>query len=218
MIAGICIAILVNKVTSDSRIDPETAFIVVSACVVIMPISIHRLLKKQKAALDSFVLTIDDSSVNAATSTGEVTMSYIEIKRNTEGGLVITSGLNNTMIVIPPEMENKEQMETRLHAISPFMTSGKSLVISRYGTVIVITYFILFFTFITSRQQLVNIITGPIVVAGTALAFRAMHKNKNLPQKIRWIKWLLLFMTIAFAYKCIAFAFQINWVYFPIRQ
>jgi hypothetical protein len=180
---------------------------VIIAFVVIMPVMTWRLLQKQKKALDNFRLTLDGQIITTSTSAVETSITYLEVKeirKDADGGFIISSGFNNTVVTIPGYVENKQQLETSLNAISPVITTGQTIVMRKYGIAIALGSIAVIFTFISSRNKIINLVTGPLVIGGFVWLFFKLHRYKQAQPSLARAKWLLLFDIAAFTYKLIS--------------
>ena len=90
---------------------------------------IYRAYRKQDNVEGTFLLTITDDAI-AAKQYGlkDIEFSYLEIReigRRSNGTIIITGGIANRVITIPPAVESREQLVATLNNIMPITEMGR---------------------------------------------------------------------------------------------
>ncbi len=188
----------------NEEIDTEKLTIAGILFVIITPIMIIRLLRRQKKAITDYSLVIDTDTITAYPSLpGELTLSRIEITqivKNTDGSYLIIGNAGKTVISVPAHVENPDRLEASLNTFAPIAVNPTNSFIGKYFKVILLAIITGLIAFIyASGKVLVSAIGAALTVTLIGITIAFFGKNTDAPT--RRIKAWLIFITICIVAK-----------------
>ena len=167
---------------------------------------IYRAYRKQDNVEGTFLLTITDDTV-AAKQYGlkDIEFSYLEIRtvgKRPNGTIIITGGIDNRVITIPPAVESREQLIASLNNIMPVTEMGKPTKLTdRYRWVYLVLFFAVFMLFYISRDKTIVAITGPLLFIACIWSFVRTQRSRHLEDGVKKRGWFLLLPALVIAFK-----------------
>ena len=167
-----------------------------------MAFTITRTLKRTRLMLDSYIFTITDNMIireQVNTPTICIYLNNIKsIVKNKIGSFIIRAKQGNDMIVIPSQIENREELEKMLSDLQPISSkSDKTLLYSLLtlaGTISLGACLC-----ISTDKWLIG--ASAILLAGFVVwAFIMGRKNKNIDYRAKRSLWIFLLVAFSILY------------------
>ncbi|HRZ96270.1 MAG TPA: hypothetical protein P5084_01840 [Paludibacter sp.] len=182
--------------------------------VTIVGMSFYRGIRIQKKQINSFVLTIDDTSVTQRKANmGPLTINFSDIGyilALKNGGILIRQKDSTNHILIPQGIENKDEIINRLESVMPItkptkeFTHNTSLIVG-----IIILTLLAFFVFVYSTNPLVIIPLGIVMLAAIIFSFISTQKSKQLDKKIKRGSYFIILPFISVLSKTVIVILQL---------
>jgi hypothetical protein len=156
--------------------------------------SIYRSVNKQKELFESYVLSINETSIiREQKDTPTVTLSKWEIaqiQKLSNGYYQIKGSNSSDIICIPPQLEGYTEMEALLLGLSTTNTKQVPWH-ERYAIIIIILGLGLMVTFFLLKDRILLTLTGLPLIGMLAWSLYEGHRSKNLDKKTkRGLLWL----------------------------
>lgn len=192
--------------TPNVQIDKEKLTIVIILLIIMLPVMVIRLLRRQRATIDGYTLVIDDHTITLNPSqTTEQVLSRIEITKivkNSDGSFLIIGGQNNTVISVPAQVEDAGKLETRLAGFSPVLVNPPDSFIGKYFKIIFLATMGFLILFIYATDKLLVAVIGTILVATFTWAY-IVFLNKNTDAHSARLRRIVLFVTLCIIAKMV---------------
>jgi hypothetical protein len=150
----------------------------------------------QKKLLRSYVLTVENGFiVREQAGTPPIAFSYEDIgsiTRTFAGGFLVLCPATNEVILIPPQIERRDELERLLNTIRPVVPQkGPKLWMSARPYVAPFVIVLLFGMFTADPQWMV-LISGLLLIPLIAYAFVSIQKSRMLPVGLKQLSWTLV--------------------------
>jgi hypothetical protein len=161
----------------------------------VLVFSMIRGIKKQKALLGSYELTISDTLIcREQLNTPDISIlvtEVVEIAKHPKGAFSIKGSRNNGTIIIPVQIENYEQLETTLQQIHPITIKSNSILkklqilLSFIGIGLMICVYSL-------NNKIIVGLAGSLFTALMIWSLVKIQKDKNVDRKTKNGMWFIL--------------------------
>jgi hypothetical protein len=161
----------------------------------LLSFSIWRGIKRQKALLESYELTISDQLIcREQLNTPDISIlvtEVVEIAKYPKGGFSIKGSRNNGTIIIPVQVENYEQLEATLQQIHPITIKRHSFLKKFQSLLSLISLALMVCVFLLTDKIIVGT-AGCLLTALMIWSLVRIQKDKNIDRKTRNGMWAIL--------------------------
>jgi hypothetical protein len=179
----------------SAYVDAAFYFIPVVLIMGILGFSIWRGIKRQKALLESYELTISDQLIcREQLNTPDISIlvtEVVEIAKYPKGGFSIRGSRNNGTIIIPVQVENYAQLEATLQQIHPITIKRHSFLKKFQFLLSLISLGLMVCVFLLTDKIIVGT-AGCLLTALMIWSLVRIQKDKNIDRKTRNGMWAIL--------------------------
>lgn len=194
------VVILINYYGPNA--DPETDVLPIALPIFLaaMAAGVYISIKRTKAQLDSYVITISENSITREQLyTPTISLYFNEIKeivKQKNGSFTIKGSDANNPIGIFAQVENYEQLEASLNAILPITTTSKVSLLQGYQGLTGFATLGLMLALYTSQNKIIVVCSGVLISAGMIWSMIVIQKSKNLDNRIKKLSWVSILVLI----------------------
>jgi len=161
---------------------------------------IYQGIKRQKEIFESYRLIFDNNSITREqcnTQTISISITDIsEIRKNSNGSLIIKVNSTVDVIGIPSQIENIEKLEQLLSEIKCISNKDKKTFIKKHIRLFsillpIITLGLMAVIYLREDKIIVGI-SGTLLLVIFAFSFFEIHKSKNIDNKTKRSSWWLI--------------------------
>jgi hypothetical protein len=178
-----------------TNVDPSTVF----TLVIMLPIlafTFYNALKKQKAMLASYKLTIPDESITREMINVPVLVIHRqdirEITKNVDGTISVIGDSKLNAIGVPSRIEKKEELEILLSSIKPMTVKTSANWYQRYPFVIVTAVVALMFSVFYLENKFLSSVTGVAFVGVMIYCLIVIQKSKNVDTRTKRLSYFVI--------------------------
>ncbi|AEV96941.1 hypothetical protein A4D02_18775 [Niastella koreensis] len=157
--------------------------------------SIWRGIKRQRALLESYELTISDTLIcREQLNTPDISIlvsEVIEIAKHPKGGFTIKGSRKNGTIIIPVQIENYEQIEAILQQIHPIILK-KNAWKNMLRVLLPLAGLGLFLCVYLLNNKIIVGVAGTLLTGLMIWSLVLIQKNKNVDRKTKNRMWIML--------------------------
>ncbi|OQP60385.1 hypothetical protein A3860_33955 [Niastella vici] len=182
-----------------------TMLIPVLVFIAVIAFGVYRSLARVKKMFDSYELLITDKLISREqlnTPTVSIYLSEVqEIIRHKNGSYIIKGARANDLIMVPKQIENREQLEVVLDQIKPIATKGKAANQLRAQALLNLAALVLMLCVFNFDNKIIVAVAGILCIGLSIFNFIRIQKSKNVDyrtKRIRWINLLALLVVIYF--------------------
>jgi len=193
----------------DGSSRPVSDYLIIFLPVLIfisfLGFGVYRSLVRVKKIYDSYELSISDNLIareQVNTPTISIYLSEVqEIIRHRNGSYVVKGTKANDLIIIPNQIENRDELEVVLDQIKPIATKGKVTTQLRLLALLNMAAWLLMLCVLYVDNKIVVAIAGTLCLALSIYNFIRIQKSKNVDYRTKRTKWLsLLYLLIVIYY------------------
>lgn len=197
MLVAVAVGVAIGHFYSkeDSQ-DFSTLPFMIPVAVFVVCFSVFRSIKRQKELLESYTLTIDDTSITREQKdTPAITLSKWDInyiRKNTNGSYTIQGNNSLQCIMVPAQLDNFSELEESLLQFAPPTNKPVSflqkyaLLFSLLGIGLVAINFL-------SKDKVVVTASGAILIGLFSWSLYQGYNSPNIDQKTRkGLLWIVL--------------------------
>jgi len=174
---------------------PLIAIAPIILILVLFSFSLWRAIKKQKALLESYELTISDTLIcREQLNTPDISIlvsEVVEIAKHPKGAFTIKGSRKNGTIIIPVEIENYEQLENTLQQIHPIILK-KNIWKNMLRFLLPLAGLGLFLCVYLLTDKIIVGVAGTLLTAMMIWSLVLIQKNKNVDRKTKNRMWIVL--------------------------
>lgn len=166
---------------------------------------LYRSLGRVKKMFASYELLITDNLISREVVNTPTISIYVnevqEIIRHRNGSYMIKGTKANDLILVPKQIENREQLELILDQIKPVTTKGKAITQIRLLAVLSFINLGLMWCVFAVDNKTIVAIAGTLFFVIFIYNFIRIQKSKNIDyrtKKTRWISFLALLVVLYF--------------------
>lgn len=205
LFGGVVFSVLVlPSFISGEPIDLVTFPILVVLFGAVFAFTIWSSVKKQKELFESFKIIIDDDKIKRERlNTPELVIYKREVKRITksvEGNISIEGNDKWNPIVVPAQIENREDLERILADISTIIVLTKKAVWQKFFVPISMSGAGLFLATFYVTNKYVSMVCGLLLLAVIGFSFVVMVTNKNIDKRTKKMGYLSLIAIVPMIY------------------
>lgn len=163
--------------------------------------------KRQKALLESYILTFNDNKiVREQFNTPVISILFEniqEIAKNKNGSFTIKGKEKEDIIGIPVQIENYHSLENELEKIQPIVVKRSTPFLEKYQSLSGLVSAGLMLCVYTANNKIIVGLTGSAFIALMSWSFIRIRSNKNIDnksKKIIWWFWLIVASVIVVMY------------------
>lgn len=204
LLFSIILSIAMSIFNSDTRIYDDYSFLAVTILVMVLAISagIYVSIKKQQKFFDSYTLTIADNTITREQfNTPTIAIHLFEIKDIVkQSNDTITIRGERDLIIIPKQIENYQELETRLNTIQEIGSKDNTSFYQKYQGLAGIVSAGLMYCVYVVEDKLIVAITGTLLIGWVIWSFVQIRRNNNIDNSTKRNMWLrLIIMVIVIA-------------------
>lgn len=166
--------------------------------------SLYRSTRKQMQQVLSYTLTLSDNEITREQdSTPTITINFMEVKeiiKTKKGGFVIKGRTARDIIHVPHLIDNAGELEQRLQGFAPIATTGSTLSLEAYQSLIYLLGLAGFITSLTVNNDIIAILAGAVAIAVLIGLFTIVRRSKNANTSMRRRSWSYLLFALLIAY------------------
>ena len=170
--------------------------------------TIYMSLKKQKASLESYRLTItDDALTREVLNTDTITIvrrDVQEIIQNANGSLTIIGASKINAIGVPAQIERKEELTSLLTAIMPFTVKTSTPWLAKFQFPIALLIVGLLFLSFYVNNKFIAAIGAFVFCVVMIFSFIVIQKSKNVDKKIKRMSYIMFIPLLSIIYSVIS--------------
>ena len=163
--------------------------------------AIRKALKKQKELLDSYALTINDNTIaRYQLNTPTISLYHSEVKeilKTTNSGFIIKGNASEDIILVPPQIDNYDELEIRLNGIKTIHQHRSKNIFEKHPVIAIILMMGLMIGVYGSRNKFIVLFCGIPVVVMMIWSFLKIQKSKNVETRIKRNAWVILIVLIS---------------------
>lgn len=199
LVAGIALSIsLINADKKSLDLFPLIIGLVVGS--VFLTFSLRRIIKRQQVQFESYSLTVADHVIGREIANTPTILIYTndirEIIKRRNGSFVIVGKKAGEMIFIPQQIEDYEELETRLNNLKPLNTSSSVRAIQWLQIGMPLVGLGLMVATFYSFNKIIVGVCGSLLIGLLLWGFVALQKSKHLDDRTKRTKWWMLFLTV----------------------
>lgn len=168
--------------------------------------------KRQKELFNSYTLSITDNEITREQkNTPSIKIPFgdvLWITKSGNGTLIIKGKAKTDIILVPPQINNYDQLENALKLIKPLAIPAAGTFLQKYlGLLITLTLVILtigsMITVYMAQNKIIVAISGILFIGLMLWSFVETRRNKNIDSKTKkagWWIWVVIFSVVSIAY------------------
>ena len=181
-----------------------TIFSIVIVLVIVCLVSFTRAIKSQKQLLESYALTITENSITRYQFNFPTISLYHtevqEILKTSKNGFIIKGKTAEDIIYVPPQIDNRDDVETRLNQIKPITVYRSKNVFETYPLIGLLLMLVLLAGVYGSTNKIVGTVCGVPLIAYLVWSFFKIRRSKNVDNKTKRLAWVLLIVLFSVIY------------------
>lgn len=194
MIIAISGAIAMSYFNSNNHEQDVNALpFVIPLLLVLVGFAFNKVIKKQKEIFESYVLTIDASSiVRESYNTPTITISNIEVReinKDLKGNYTIKGISSINHIVIPAQIEGREKLESLLNEIKQISVKTSEPFLQKFRILMLILTIGLMAGVYIPKDKLIVGVSGTFLLVFMGYSFVVNQKNKNIDYTTKRKMW-----------------------------
>jgi len=190
---GVALGMIDSK---GAKVDISAFIPVFFLIPVALGFGIWRGLKRQKALMESYELTISDRLIcREQLNTPDISIlvsEVVEIVKGHKGGFSIKGSRNNGTIIIPLYIENQEQLEATLQQIHPITVKNNYSLLQKFQFLLPVIFIGLWICVYAVDNKIIVGIAGSLATAFIIWSLAIIQKNKNIDHKTKNRFWFIL--------------------------
>lgn len=191
--AGLFISIY-NSYGQESQVN--TVLLVAPIIIAAFCYGIFKAIRNQKELFSSFRLLIDADKITreqALTPTISIPISEIrEIIKSAKGGFIIKGKSTQDIIIVPPQIDNPEKLESRLSSLIDLTFKGNKSFAQKYPWLFPPLMIILMIVVYVSNNKILVGISGTILTFGLIYSLVVTQRSKHVDKRTKTSMWLVL--------------------------
>lgn len=206
-------AVLITDISS--RKDPDSINVLpftIPVMLLIVGFRIYRVLKKQRALLETYTLTITDTIIGreqANTPTIAIPLNDVRvIEKRKNGGFVVRGNKNRDIIYVPAQLERYDELEAALNGIQPVMTGNTEPRWKRIRLLVPLLLIPSLVVVFTAEGKFLVVLSGTAVLAVMGWSVYEGQRSKNIDRSSKrqmvWAIALMVFVAVMVVAKLIA--------------
>jgi len=175
----------------------DATFFIIPVVLIIATLgfSIWRGIKRQKALVESYELTISDTLIcRDQLNTPDISIlvsEVVEIAKHPKGAFSIKGSRNNGTIIIPVQIENYDQLEATLQQIHP-ITIKTSTLLKKLQILLSLTGIGLMLCVYLVNNKIIVGIAGSLFTGLMIWSLVKIQKDKNIDRKTKKGMWFII--------------------------
>jgi hypothetical protein len=157
--------------------------------------SIWQGMKKQKALFESYEITISDQLIcREQLNTADISIlvsEVVEIATYPKGGFSIKGSRNNGTIIIPPQIQNYEQLQATLQQIHPIILKPTSFAKKFIVPLTLLSISLMLCVYLVDDKIIVGA-SGALLTVLIIWSLVWIQRNKNVDRKTKNSMWIVL--------------------------
>jgi len=170
----------------------------------ILSFGIYRSIARVKKMFDSYELLITNNLISREqlnTPTISIYLNEVqEIIRHKNGSYIIKGAGANDIILVPKQIENREQLEVVLDQIKPVATKGKVTNQLRAQALLNLAALVLMLGVFNFDNKIIVAVAGVLCIGLSIFNFIRTQKSKNVDYRSKRIKWINLLSLLIVVY------------------
>lgn len=210
----ICVLVLAMVCIYFVDMGSYSNLFTIGLVITVVGMSYYRGIRMQKKQINSFVLTLDDTSVTQRkANVTPLTINYSDISyilALKKGDILIRQKDSTNHILIPQGIENKDKLINRLELVMPITKPTKEFTHTKELTVgIIILTVGAFYLFVTSTNPLLVIPLGIVLLGVLIFSFIFTQKSKLVEKKIKRSSYLIILPFLSILFKTVVVILQL---------
>lgn len=179
--------------SKNSRADFTTLPITIAVMAGVLGFSIFRSLKKQKALLQSYTLTITNTVIGREqlnTPTVTIPLDNIRsIEKKKKGAFIVRGEQQHDVIYILRQIDNYEELEKELNRIKPISDGSAGPIWKKLRLLTPLLVIASMLCVYTINNKIVVAISGVLLIALLSWSFYEGQRSKNIDRKTKRNMW-----------------------------
>jgi len=191
--------------TSGQESDVNVYPFVIPLILGAIGFGIYRGINRQKEVFESYKLTIDNDSITREQynmQTISISIADIsEIRKNSNGSLIIKGKSSVDVIGVPTQIENFEKLEQLLSEIRNILDKDKEPFLQKhiglFSILLAVMTLGLMAVIYLCENKIISGICGTVLLIILAFSFIEIQKSKNIDNKTKKGSWWLVLVVVS---------------------
>lgn len=201
LLISLIVGITITEFNSSKGTDINVLLFVIPVSLIALGIGVYRGLNRQKAILESYVLTVGESFITREQLNTPVikieTSEVKQINKFHDGSFTLQGTTPSDLIIITRQIENYEQLESILTGLMPLTERTKQSVIEKFQSFTsLVTVGLMLCVFTVDNKVIVGL-TGSALILIILWSFDQVRRSKNVDSKTKKNMWWLLLVLVS---------------------